>query len=317
MMQTLEFRAMNTNVLLAAEGHDWAVVGLQATKAFIEECEQRFSRFIEESELSALNRSAGTWANVSKDLMDILIQSLHFYEETEGLFDPSILPDLKRVGYDRSMNEIRAEGYRSTGPASKSVQRPSFTEIEIDPSDSRVRLPKGMEIDLGGIAKGWIVEKAAEMLGYYSAVCAVNAGGDMLFIGSPMDGSDWQVYLEDPRDPSKTLTLLHTRTGAVATSSVAKRVWKQGGERRHHLIDPRTGEPAATDWLSVTVFDPQITVAEVYAKAFLIGGEREAAHLLSQRIGLAYLAVDPLGNLVGSSNSKEFLNAHDYVSYQQ
>lgn len=316
MMQTLKFRAMNTNVLMAAEGHDWAEVGLQATKAYIDECEQRFSRFITESELSQLNRSAGTWMSVSKDLMDILNQSMRFYKETEGVFDPSVLSDLKRIGYDRSMDEIRAEGYRSTGFTSTPIHRPSFAEIEIDSSDSRVRLPQGMEIDLGGIAKGWIVDKAAERLAYYSAICAVNAGGDMLFIGSPMDGSDWQVYLEDPRDPSKTLTLLHTGAGAVATSSVAKRVWQQGGERRHHLIDPRTGEPAITDWLSVTVFNSQVTAAEVYAKALLIGGEGEAAHLFSKRLDLAYLAVDPQGNLVGSSNSKEYLYARNTISIQ-
>ncbi len=320
-MQTLEFRAMNTSVLMAAEGQAQALEGLEAAKTFIQECEGRFSRFIETSELSRLNRSVGAWWPVSNELMDMLQESLSFHRETEGLFDPSVLPDLKRVGYDRTFDEISkgAEdvGHAFNGPIADTHPvgpRRSLAEIDFDWNGKRVRLPEGMEIDLGGLAKGWIVEKAAALLNTYSSACAVSAGGDMLFIGHPLDGSDWQVVLEDPLEPSRYLTLLHTGPGAVATSSIAKRSWKQAGKARHHLIDPRTGEPASTDWLSVTVFAPRAVVAEVYAKALLIGGEGLAAHLFSKRIDIAYLAVDPQGRLVGSSNSKEFLNAHNTLS---
>src|SRR5512141_785285 len=108
-MQTLEFRAMNTDILLAAEGQGWARQGLEATRLFIDDCERRFSRFLPNSELSKLNRSAGKWFTASADLLDMLGQSLDFYRETRGLFDPSILPDLKRAGYDRSMADMPKE----------------------------------------------------------------------------------------------------------------------------------------------------------------------------------------------------------------
>jgi len=306
-MQTLEFRAMNTNALIAAEGHDWAAYGLQATRAYIEESERRFSRFLPDSELSQLNRAAGTWFTISADLMDMLEQSLDFYKETGGLFDPSILPDLKRVGYDKSMDEIRAQG-KIDSSASARTLRPAFGELKLDLAGQRVRLPVGMEIDLGGMAKGWIVEKAAQLLSTYAAVCAVSVGGDMLFKGYPMDGSDWRVNIEDPRDSTQTAAALHVGPGAVVTSSVARRSWNQGGETRHHLIDPRTGEPAQTDWLSVTVVAPQITTAEVYAKALLIGGEGQAARLAAQHPKIAYFIVKSDGALFGSQNSKEHLN---------
>ena len=78
--------------------------------------------------------------------------------------------------------------------ASKRTSQPAFNEISLDLAGNRARLPRGMEIDLGGIAKGWIVEKAAQLLHRYAAACGVSAGGDIAFIGHPTDGLDWDVY---------------------------------------------------------------------------------------------------------------------------
>jgi thiamine biosynthesis lipoprotein len=297
-MHTLEFRAMNTSVLLAAEGQGQA--GLLAAQNFILACEKRFSRFLPDSELSHLNRSAGQWISISEDLLDLLQQSLKFYKETNGLFDPSILPDLKRAGYDRSMDEVRARPEVDSPLASTRTPRPALDEIDIDLARSRVRLPRGMELDFGGIAKGWIVEKTAALLGEYTdaGACAVNAGGDMFFTGQPTGQEDWAVHLEDPRNPAQMLTEVRVTSGAVATSSVGKRTWTQGGEKRHHLIDPRTGEPAQSEWLSVTVTAPSLLVAEVYAKVLLIGGSPEAA----RHPEISFLAVDANGQLSGSEH---------------
>jgi thiamine biosynthesis lipoprotein len=77
---------------------------------------------------------------------------------------------------------------------------------------------------------------------------------------------------------------------------------------QHHLIDPRTGQPAETDWLSVTVIAPSATVAEVFAKALLIAGSRQAERIAARRSDLAFIAVDRTGQLWGSNNAKEFLD---------
>jgi thiamine biosynthesis lipoprotein len=305
MIRTIEFRAMNTTVMLAAEG-ERAIEGMEAAKFFIDECEQRFSRFLPASELSELNRSNGEWVEVSRDLMEMLQLSLKYHQETDGIFDPSILVDLKRAGYDRSMDEIRVSG-ASSYSAPKRIAPPAFGRIELDLSNKRVHLPPGLEIDLGGIAKGWIVDRATRLLNQYVPVCAVSAGGDILFRGQPSDGMDWDVYLEDPRDPTRMLTQLRIPSGAVATSSVSKRSWKQGEVPRHHLIDPRTGEPARTAWLSVTVICPTIIEADVYAKTILIGGWSSARKLLKANPGVTFIAVDLNGNLIGSSNYKEYI----------
>lgn len=306
MIHSVSFRAMNTHVQLAAEGQQ-ALVGIHATKHFIDDCEQRFSRFLPASELTELNRSAGEWLEIAADLMELLQLSMTYYEETHGIFDPTILPDLKRVGYDRSMDQILKDDRVVSYNASPRTSRPAFHELEFDLAANRVKLPRGMEIDLGGIAKGWIIEKAAQKLHSYAEACAVSAGGDILFVGRPSDGLDWDVAMEDPRDPSQVLVELHLPTGAVATSSIMKRTWIQGTETRHHLIDPRTGEPAQTEWLSATVIAPDIITAEVYAKTILIGGATELPSILKRRPELTYIVVRPNGELLGSPNHKEFL----------
>jgi FAD:protein FMN transferase len=306
MIRSIEFRAMNTSVMLAAEG-EGAVAGMYVAKTFINECEQRFSRFLPASELSYINRSAGDWLQISDDLMDMLQLSMKYYTETNGIFDPSILSDLKQIGYDRSMDEIRANGVSIPAQVPNRTSRPAFHEISFDLANNRVRLPRGMEIDLGGIAKGWIVEKAAQLLNKYVEVCGVSAGGDILFIGHPQDGMDWDVSLEDPRSPTQLLAQFHIPSGGVATSSIMKRTWSQGEKVRHHLIDPRTGEPARTAWLSVTVISPSVITSDVYAKAILIAGEKELSRLSAAKQDLTFIAVDAQGNLSGSSNYKEYI----------
>jgi len=105
---------------------------------------------------------------------------------------------------------------------------------------------------------------------------------------------------------------LNVTHGAVATSSVAKRTWKQDEKNRHHLIDPRTGEPAQSDWLCTTVIADDTVTAEVYAKALLIGGPAEVEKLTGHA-DIVYLVVDREGNLHGSPNSQEYVNEHEYI----
>ena len=305
-MQTREFRAMNTSVILALEGEGNSDEGLRQTQAFIEECEQRFSRFLPASEVCRLNDHAGQWCEASTELIDILVLSKAYFHETGGLFDPSVLPDLKRAGYDRSMDDIRIAGDRQMDPGPRKPRR-AFAAIELDTRRGQVRLPEGMEIDLGGIAKGWIVQEAAQRLEIYGTAAAVSAGGDMFFAGTPVEGN-WHVELEDPADERRTVAALQVSDGAVVTSSITKRSWSQNGQIRHHIIDPRTGEPAQPEWASVTVIAPRADLGEAYAKALLIGGKKEAARILPRRPGVAAIFVGIDGRIWASANAKEYLN---------
>jgi thiamine biosynthesis lipoprotein len=304
-MEYDQFRAMNSDIILAASGKDQALIkrGFYLTRDFIHRSEQRFTRFTDTSELADLNRSAGGWFVPSPEMFQVLLASKCLVDETGGLFNPAILPALQQAGYDRSMEEIKNASNRMG--EIKLLEMQDFRTIELDLARQAVRLPDGMQVDLGGIAKGWIAEQAARQLAGYAQACAVSAGGDMFLVNLPEDEPNWMIGLEDPLHPEHDLAILHLQPGALATSSITKRKWQYNGRNQHHLIDPRTGEPAITEWLSVTVWAEGAMQAEVYAKALLIGGPVAAEELFLDASNKAYLAVDQFGWVLGSKNYHE------------
>jgi thiamine biosynthesis lipoprotein len=324
-MQYYQFRAMNTSIQLVAEADPERIKpGFQAARSFIENCERRFTRFSDDSELASLNRASGKWFRASPDLMEMVVMAQKYHKQTRRLFDPSILTDLRRLGYDKSMDEIRVSEVSPSNefplagkPAAKFTregllevrERPVFQQVKLDPAGGQIWMPPGLQLDLGGIAKGWIAEKAAGILSEYAPVCAVNAGGDMFLIGLPDGQAAWEIGLEDPRQAEQDLATLKVGPGALATSSVTKRTWTQGNSHRHHLIDPRSGMPAETEWLSMTVIAPHATTAEVYAKALLIAGKQEIQMIAQNNDDILYIGVDNNGELWGPPTSKEVIYA--------
>ncbi len=323
-----QFRAMNSDIVLAAEGEPDAVTrGFTRVREFIAGSEARFTRFTETSELAQLNRSAGSWFQASTEMFDVVQQACAYAEETGGLFDPTVLDALEAAGYDKSMDLIRQRGgavsrwprsARSdrtahTAQSSRSAQY-DFRAIVLDEAYHAIHLPKGVRLDLGGIAKGWIAEQAALILAVYAHACVVNAGGDLFAVGVPSGEAKWPIELEDPRDPQQAAAILQVGPGAVATSAITKRRWQQGDRLQHHVIDPRVGRPAKTAWLSVTVAAPHATMAEVYAKALLIAGAEDAPRLSEKHSELIFIAVDGAGRLWGSPGSEELLHVvHQYA----
>jgi thiamine biosynthesis lipoprotein len=299
---------MNTGILLAGEGPQEAVeAGFSLAQKFIEDSEKRFTRFSSQSELSQLNRSAGGWFEASKEMFEVVSLALQLYRRTGGLFDPSILEALEQAGYDRTMDEIRLYGpTQVTVLARPKLHR--FSEIRLDEPGCRIALPAEMRIDLGGIAKSWIAEQAAGLLSNWTEACAVDAGGDIFFIGLPPGEKAWKVTLEDPLDEGRGLAVIKAPAGAVATSTATKRRWKQANKEQHHLIDPRTQQPAETEWLSVTVLARHAAPAEVYAKSLLIGGPQEVERITRQAGDIEFIAVDYQKKLWGSRHSLEKLD---------
>ncbi len=300
-----QFRAMNSEIILAAIGGDLAQIqqGFIQAREYIQKSEARFTRFSETSELAELNRNAGSWHPVSPEMFRVLEAARRLAVETSGLFNPAILPALQQAGYDRSMDEIKNRPARMA--AVQVLELQDFRIVALDQETGAVNLPEGMQIDLGGIAKGWIAEQAALQLSKYAQANAVSAGGDIVMVNLPQGEPDWEVGLEDPLHPERDLAILHVGPGAVATSAITKRKWYHNGHIQHHLIDPRTGQPAITEWLSVTVFASQAVEAEVYAKALLIGGPVVANDLFAHLVDKAYLAVDQFGWVIGSKNYHE------------
>ena len=277
-MRREEFRAMGTTIsLLLPESQ--AEPGAQIVRSLFSEWEQTLSRFLPDSELSQLNAHAGTPVAVSDLLYAVLATALTMAQATEGVYDPALLEQLVRVGYDRTFDDLPAVRFDPIIPGEPGGR---WRGIKVDPIRRRVTLPVGIKLDFGGIAKGMAVDAALEELRHSGISPAlVNAGGDLAVLGLPPDAEQWPVAAPG-REQFWTIPL---RRGAVATSGIARRHWWQGNTLRHHLLDPRTGLPAQSDLWSVTVVTDRCEQAEVAAKvAFILGSQKGAEFLRRHRI---------------------------------
>lgn len=291
---------MNTDVaawLWAEPGP--ADIWLPEVERFFGEVESELSRFRPDSGLSRLNAAAGLGPQpVSPMLAEVLRLAVQTWESTSGVFDPTVLPALRAAGYDRSFEMVRE------GPnvVAKNEARVALGQeldgaaagIEVDRFQKTVSLRAGVQIDLGGIAKGWTVDRAAEMLGAWGAAL-VDAGGDLRSSAAP-GGAPWPIAVDDPFHPGADLAMVRVGAGAVATSTTLRRRWSSGGQEMHHLIDPRTCRPSESELVSVSVLAPTTVRAETAAKVALILG-RNAGRARIGREGLAALLVDRDGQV--------------------
>jgi FAD:protein FMN transferase len=309
MMHYHDFQGMNSDILLAAQGLSSRVeTGFKDVREFIQSCESRFSLFSEKSELRRLNHSAGTWFHASEDLFKLISEASFYYGQTNGLYDPAIQNTLELAG----LNSIGVGKPHSQGNPVKnglSSPRVSFLDVRMDRNNQSVRFPPDLQIDLNGIIKGWMAEKAAGILTSFSDSCVVSVGGDVYAIGSSEEKKEWQIGLENPADSSQTLAILKVSSRcAIATASVFQRRGPKNGNLSSQVIDPRTGGPPKTDWLSVTVIAHHGILAEVYARTLLISGSRQTRSVASRTNQFAVIGVDENLKLWGSANSKEFLD---------
>ena len=256
--------------------------------------EQTFSRFIPSSEICRLNESAGAWTRVSEDMRVVLEYSLGLFDQSGGLFDPGVLPDLERAGYDASFELLPAD--RPVRTAARGT-RPSFGDIEMRHLD--VRLPEGLRIDLGGIVKGWAADVLADDLSAVGS-CLVEMGGDTAVRGAPPDAEGWSIGVQSHSRQSELMAIVEMASGGVATSAPDERRWKMGGTWAHHLIDPRTGEPSHTDLVQVTAFAQSGSAAEVWAKVALLSGSVGAARIVEEHTDVELLIVPETGEPVAS-----------------
>lgn len=212
----------------------------------------RLTRFSPASELSRLNRSAGTWVDIGPELAELLRISLRSYEASFGLVNVAVLSSMVAIGYDRPL---------SAGLGVATLERATplqpLTDV-LELRGSQARLRPGSGIDLGGIAKGWIADRLCERLGPNALA---NIGGDLYASGSGPRDKGWAVGLA-----GATVIL---RDQGAATSSVRKRRW---GAALHHLIDPRTGLSSQSGLSEVSVVAESAVSAEVVAKTALLLG---------------------------------------------
>jgi len=296
------FRAMNTDVgvwLWAGAAERAPIVRSSCNWAqdFFSRVEEEVSRFRSTSALTRLNQGAGCGPQaVSPLLWTVLVAAFEAAHDSEGIYDPTLCRTIERLGYDRSFECVERSGAPHDG-----TPLPAFgawQKVRLNGATRSVSLPDNLALDLGGITKGWTVDRVANALAPVGPVL-VDAGGDLRVIGTVKDEA-WPIAVQDPFEPERDRALVRLRRGALATSSRGGRCWQRGTLALHHVIDPRTGSSADSDLHTVTVYAPDAMTADVAAKvALVLGSDSGTAYLRQHDLSAWLTTTDGRETIVG------------------
>lgn len=257
---------------------------LERAEARVRELAGRWTRFEPTSELAAINAAPGRPVSVSSETLAVVSLALDAWRQTDGWFDPTVLPMLVAAGYDRSFERIAGRPTWYTGSTHAS---PGCAGVVCDPVRSTITVPPGVALDLGGIGKGHAADLlVAELLAGGAEGACADLGGDVAVGGDAGPDGAWVIEIEDPFSGTGAVRLA-LAAGAVATSSRLERRWNTATGSAHHLIDPRTGLPAEGRLATVTVVAASAAWAEVLAKAVLVSGD-ESLPIRFGCVGLAF-----------------------------
>ena len=216
-----------------------------------------------------------------------------------GAFDPSLGP-VSRL-WNLSAGEPRLPPAPEIAQAMTKV---GLDRIEIDSATGTVRLSEpGMALDLGGIAKGYALDRARLVIENFGVKAAlVNAGGDILAVGEKAPGKPWRVGVQDPRSGNAMVAVASVKDKIIVTSGDYERFFVKNGKRYHHILDPRTGYPA-TGLRSVTIVATDGLTADALATAVLVLGPDEGLKLVESIQGIEALLIDSAGRVRLSSGA--------------
>lgn len=283
--------------------HVALVEGSEADLAYAQErltqLEDMWSRFRPHSELTRLN--AARELTVSPETAELVQLAVQAWQVTGGLFDPTVHDAVAGAGYDRTFSDLRAR------PPVPAVPAPVLGCDGIEVDGLRVRVAADVRLDFGGIGKGRAADLvASELLDRGVAGACVNVGGDVRVTGeAPPQAGTWAVAVEDPFRPTGRTALVALDEGAVASSTTLKRRWPTTGGDAHHLIDPRTGRPSASDVAAATVVAAEAVWAEVFAKCAVVVGAAPGVELAG-RYGLAALMTLSDGTTVRTNSFERY-----------
>lgn len=304
MIHRLAFRAMGTDMLACVDtDSDQPPAQLADVPRWFTDWEQTLSRFRPDSELARLNQ-ADRPVQVSDTLWQVFHSALAAGQLTEGLVTPTVAEAVIAAGYDRDFAQME-KSQSSTG---KPAHVSSLAALTWDGPTRTIQLPAGVHLDFGGIAKGWAAGEAMKRLSQ-AGPALMNCGGDIALSGALLNGDPWEIGVYKPFDrESEYLEMLYfQRACGVASSATDRRRWTQDGQTRHHIIDPRTGQPAQTDVVHATVVAPSPVEAEAAAKSVLIRGSMDGLDWLEAHPELAGLLILESGEILYSQRIVEFL----------
>ncbi len=272
---TDEVFAMDTYMTLTAYGENAET----AVKAGIEEIQRLdalWSTGDENSEIAVINQNSG--GSMSEETAYLVERALELYESTEGAFDISIYPVMDLWGFTTGNFAVPTESELKQTLALVGADRLQVNTDETT-GETMLSMEDGMQIDLGGIAKGYTSGRVMDIFREYGITSAmINLGGNVFVLGDKTDGTKWKVGIQDPEDEAASLGGIAISNKAVITSGGYERYFEDEntGVRYHHIIDPKTGYSANNGLISVTIISEDGTLADALSTSLFVMGTEEA-----------------------------------------
>ena len=265
--QSIDLFAMDTTMTLTAYG-DHAEDALAGAKSEIERLDALFSISSESGDIYALNRDHK--ADFQEDSLALLNRALEVSASTDGIFDCTIEPVMEAWGFT-------TQNYRVPGEnaLNELLSHVDYRQVQVD--GNTVSIPDDVQIDLGGIAKGFTSDHMMQVFadsGVTSGI--ISLGGNVQALGLKPDGSRWRVAVQDPKNSEDNFAVIEIEDEAVITSGGYQRYFEQDGTTYHHIIDPRTGYPADSGIISSTIISHDGTLADGLSTSLFIMGVDDA-----------------------------------------
>jgi thiamine biosynthesis lipoprotein len=269
--------AMGATYTIALYGYDRERMAAAVDAAFeeVRRLDRLLSNYRAESDLSEINRHAAERpVKVTPELFELLSSCQKYSAASEGAFDITVGPLMKVWGFYKGTGKLprKEEIARVLG-------RVGYRDVVLDPERRTVRFTKaGVELDPGGIGKGYAVDRMAGVLKEYGIESAlISGGGSSIYgLGTPPHAEGWEVKIRDPKRPSRTVDTVYLRNESLSTSGTYEKFFEAEGKVYSHIMDPRTGYPAA-GVLAVSVLAPKTLDSEAWTKPCFIQGRRWAA----------------------------------------
>ncbi|MBV2129089.1 FAD:protein FMN transferase [Arsukibacterium indicum] len=278
-----QFRAMASPCEILLETQDVSLCRqlTQLAAAEAERIEQKYSRYRSNSVLSQLNHNAGSWQTLDPETLQLFAFADSCYQLSDGLFDIS-------SGILRRIWQFDGSAKLATQSQIDALL-PKLGWQQVTRDNNRILLPVGMELDLGGIAKEYAVDKVLQLLNQQFAETdvpslVVNFGGDMRCSRPRLDGSLWRIGIENPTLADQAISAVGISNGALATSGDSRRFLLKDGVRYSHILNPKTGWPVSNAPRSVTVAAPNCLLAGMLATTALLHGTEAEDFLQAQKL---------------------------------
>ena len=292
---------MGTLVEITVSHSDPELIQAVTTQAFDEmkRIEQLMSTYIPDSEISRINRAAGKEAiPVSPEVEEVIREGIYWSEQSNGAFDITVEPLVQLWDFDGEKEIIPSES-----TILKTASLINYRNIEI--KDHTVQLKnRGMAINVGGLAKGYAVDRAISILRSQVTNGIVNAGGDLFAFGQKGKHDPWTIGLQHPRKPQDLLAAFAVNNQAIATSGDYQRYFIKDGIRYHHIFDPQTGRPARL-MISATVITTEVMDADALATAVFVMGPDKAIEWVDSMENAEAMLVLEDGSIRYSKNFRD------------